>query len=73
MTNPHEWMSFSQAAKALGVSRQYAHRLITQVSPDSFQTAKVGDKALLVRVSDIETYKESRRAVTAVLDSEEKD
>lgn len=59
MTDPHEWFSISDAASRLGVSRQYAHKLITS-NPSQFSTARVGLKALIVRVADVDKYKEVR-------------
>lgn len=71
MTDPHEWFSISEAASSLGVSRQYAHRLITS-NPSQFNTAKVGQKALIVKVEDVDKYKEVRLSNTAPQKGEEK-
>lgn len=69
MTDPAQWLSTTQAAAKLGVSRQYAHRLITS-NPTKFRTATIGARALIVRVSDIEAYKEDRQPNPQLLENE---
>lgn len=58
---PQDWLSITDTAKYLGLSRPTIHRYIEE---GRFPAYRLGYRTVRIRLADIERYIESTRVVT---------